>query len=118
MDVTSNTHGGCANGTAVLMFVFWYCHKRGKEVRLAAEAAEAGEDREGFVEEVEVTDEDDADDEGIEAEKEADPENDAEIAKDIDEKEQALSQPNPAEVPLPNPSEHPETTNEEKGNGA
>jgi riboflavin biosynthesis pyrimidine reductase len=24
------------------MFVFWYCHKRGREVRLAREAEEAG----------------------------------------------------------------------------
>lgn len=27
----------------VLLLVFWYCHKRGKEVRLAKERAAAGE---------------------------------------------------------------------------
>ncbi|KAK5741496.1 hypothetical protein LTR17_003934 [Elasticomyces elasticus] len=54
----------------ILMFVFWYCHKRGKEVRMAKEL-EAGKGEKGFVEgedgegemEVEVSDEDDVEDE-------------------------------------------------------
>ena len=40
------------------MFVFWYCHKRGREVRLAREAEEGqgdGEDEDAL--EVEVSDE-------------------------------------------------------------
>lgn len=28
--------------TTVLLFVFWYCHKRGKETRLSREAAMSG----------------------------------------------------------------------------
>jgi hypothetical protein len=59
----------------VLMFVFWYCHKRGKEVRLAAQDQEKGGD--GVVEdgdgelEIEVTDEEevDGDEEGLKEEK-------------------------------------------------
>ncbi|KAH0542673.1 hypothetical protein FGG08_002906 [Glutinoglossum americanum] len=31
-------------GLFVLLFVFWYCHKRGKEVRLEREKSEAGDD--------------------------------------------------------------------------
>jgi hypothetical protein len=52
-----------ANSPTVLMFVFWYCHKRGKEARLAREAgaggdgsAEVAEDEDGELE-VEVSDE-------------------------------------------------------------
>jgi hypothetical protein len=29
----------------VLLFVFWYCHKRGREVRLEKEASSAGQER-------------------------------------------------------------------------
>ncbi|KAK3073243.1 hypothetical protein LTR53_005338 [Teratosphaeriaceae sp. CCFEE 6253] len=54
----------------ILMFVFWYCHKRGKEVRLAQSQDEGK--GEGFVEgadgegelEVEVSDEEGGDEEG------------------------------------------------------
>lgn len=38
-------------GDLVLMFVLWYCHKRGKDVRLEKEKAEAAE-MEGRVEEL------------------------------------------------------------------
>jgi len=40
------------------MFVFWYCHKRGREMRLAKEAAAGGKDGESRVEEVEGDDDD------------------------------------------------------------
>ncbi|KAK5128493.1 hypothetical protein LTR85_003161 [Meristemomyces frigidus] len=59
----------------ILMFVFWYCHKRGKEARLAKEA-EAGKEGETVAEdddgefEAEVTDEEEA--EGEAEEKTAD----------------------------------------------
>ena len=76
------------------MFVFWYCHKRGKEVRLAREAAE-GQEGEEDVLEVEDSDEDDAE----EAEE---PQMDLEkLEKDVDEKADVLNQPDPPEVPLP-----------------
>ena len=75
------------------MFVFWYCHKRGREVRLAKEAEAEGV--EGDVWEVEVTDEED---EGLE-------EDVAELEKEIEEKADALNQPNPAEVSLPEQSQ-------------
>ena len=41
----------------VLLLVFWYCHKRGKEVRLAKERLEAGEvDDSGRFEEIDDSD--------------------------------------------------------------
>lgn len=50
----------------ILMFVFWYCHKRGKEARLARETG-TGKEGEAAAEdgdiEVEVTDEDEAEEE-------------------------------------------------------
>lgn len=99
---------------AVLMFVFWYCHKRGKETRLAKEAA-SGSD--GEIEEIEE-DEDTADEEAGEKAAEADRfENEAagegkfeemqkyrDMERDIDSKAESLSQPTveeASEVPLP-----------------
>ena len=52
------------NISTVLMFVFWYCHKRGKEVRLAREQAE-GASKEGG-EELEVDASDTADESELE----------------------------------------------------
>ncbi|KAK3703795.1 hypothetical protein LTR37_014241 [Vermiconidia calcicola] len=70
----------------ILMFVFWYCHKRGKEVRLAREA-EGKELKEGEEDEVlEVS--------GDEAEGE---DEDPELSKQIDEAADSLSQPTSAE---------------------
>jgi len=59
----------------ILMFVFWYCHKRGKEVRLAKIEANGPEEDEDDLE-VESTDED-------------------------EEWERKMNQPHPSEVPLP-----------------
>ncbi|CAK4034647.1 Hypothetical predicted protein [Lecanosticta acicola] len=84
----------------ILMFVFWYCHKRGKEVRLAkaVEAEKAG-GTDGRVEEVDDDDEDD--DEEIEATDDDDAE-DGEVDEGIAaEIEKNLNQPQPSEVPLP-----------------
>ncbi|KAF7191913.1 hypothetical protein HII31_06723 [Pseudocercospora fuligena] len=66
----------------ILMFVFWYCHKRGKETRLAKEK------------EAEIASMDDDDDENdVSDSDESDPD-----TKKMDE---ILNQPNPSEVPLP-----------------
>ena len=73
------------------MFVFWYCHKRGREVRLAREAGE------GDVLEVEVSDEDGAVEMGEEEL--------AAMEKDVDAKADMLGQPDSAEVPLPEKKE-------------
>ncbi|OTA38510.1 hypothetical protein BTJ68_01699 [Hortaea werneckii EXF-2000] len=72
----------------ILMFVFWYCHKRGREVRLAREA-DAEKEGEGY-------------EEGRSAEV-SDEETDQ---SDFDEKMQSekqdvLNQPEPSQVPLP-----------------
>ncbi|KAK3724077.1 hypothetical protein LTR37_001199 [Vermiconidia calcicola] len=73
----------------ILMFVFWYCHKRGKEVRLAREA-EGKELKEGEEDEVlEVS--------GDEAEVEDD---DPELSKQIEEAAKSLSQPTSTEAPV------------------
>lgn len=84
------------------MFVFWYCHKRGREVRLAREAAEA-EGEEGDVLEVETSDEDDAEKAEVGDEEEAEelPEDVDSLEKEIDEKADVLNRPDPTEVPLP-----------------
>jgi hypothetical protein len=71
------------------MFVFWYCHKRGREVRLAKEAEAEGAEGEDVLE-VEVTDEEDE-----ELEEEV-----AELEKEIEEKADALDQPDPTEAPV------------------
>lgn len=67
------------------MFVFWYCHKRGRETRLARADAE----KDGAADE-----EDDNDDE-IEVENS---DEDDVAAEDL---EKTLQQPDPAQVPLP-----------------
>lgn len=87
------------------MFVFWYCHKRGKETRLAKAAegeAQEGEAKEGDDDvddgddiEAEYTDEEAAGDDAA-AEKIAEG-----VAKDLEE---TLQQPEPAEVSLPDTS--------------
>jgi hypothetical protein len=74
------------------MFVFWYCHKRGREVRLAREAEEGqGDDENEDALDVEVSDEED---ERVAQEVE-------ELEKEIEEKANVLDQPDPTRVPLP-----------------
>lgn len=98
-----------ANDTTVLMFVFWYCHKRGKQVRLDREANEVnekggeqgtGEDFEGS--DFEATDSDDGEVSGAAAQiaeaVKQDRGNDAQGEKSKDD---VLNQPEPAQVPLP-----------------
>lgn len=74
---------------AVLMFVFWYCHKRGREARLAK------------MSESETTDgtADDGEDDDIEVE--------STDEEDVSSKtaEELLNQPDPVSVPLPEPKE-------------
>merc|ERR1712070_309559 len=72
----------------ILMFVFWYCHKRGREVRLAREA-DAEKEGEGYEEgrSAEVSDE------------ETDQSSSDE--KTRSEKDDVLNQSEPSEVPLP-----------------
>ncbi|EMC92892.1 hypothetical protein BAUCODRAFT_37803 [Baudoinia panamericana UAMH 10762] len=53
--LASTTNVVMSLGVFILMFVFWYCHKRGKEARLAKEAAKKDG---GKVEEVEGDDDD------------------------------------------------------------
>jgi len=69
----------------ILMFVFWYCHKRGKEVRLA-KASEEGADV------TELPDDEDEKDEEGEDDDEAENE-------DEDEDEEYLSEPEKEEQP-------------------
>lgn len=98
-----------ANNKSVLMFVFWYCHKRGKQVRLDREANEAnekggeqatGEDFEGS--DFESTDSDEGEVGGAAAQiaeaVKKDRGNDVQGEKS---KEDVLNQPEPAQVPLP-----------------
>ena len=75
------------------MFVFWYCWKRGREVRLAKEAEAGGVEGEEGEDalEVDVTDEED---EVLD-----------ELEKDIEKQGESLSQPTPAEVPVSDPVE-------------
>ena len=79
------------------MFVFWYCHKRGKEVRLAKEAETEGGARIEEEEDDDTVDEDDIDDpDGDEAEAEEkieDTEKYQQMLKDIETQEEALSRP-------------------------
>jgi len=71
----------------VLLFVFWYCHKRGRETRLERERLAAGnEDADS-----------DIDQTSSELDESAILEKDAELQK-------VLNQPAPAAVPLPAPS--------------
>lgn len=73
--------------SVVLMFVFWYCHKRGKEVRLSKES-EAG---------IASMDKDENED-NIEVSSNSDEEDDNNTAAEL---EKTLDQPDPAAVPLP-----------------
>lgn len=76
-----------ANDVPVLLFVFWYCHKRGKETRLEKErlaAENAGDDS-------------DVDQTASELDESVVLEKDAELQK-------ILNQAPPASVPLPAPS--------------
>lgn len=82
------------------MFVFWYCHKRGKQVRLdreteASKAAEAGEQ-----EEFDGSDFDASDSEEGEVD-DAAAKIAAAVKNDSSEKNDILNQPEPAQVPLP-----------------
>ena len=70
------------------MFVFWYCHKRGKETRLEKEAEES--------EKAAREEENDSMDAEASSEEEEDEPND---------KADVLNQPHPAEVPLPEEKE-------------
>lgn len=84
------------------MFVFWYSHKRGKEVRLARESAESQANEADSKEAHDGSDYDatDSDDEGViddAAEKIAE----AVKADSTESKDDVLSQPEPAQVPLP-----------------
>lgn len=86
------------------MFVFWYCHKRGREVRLAREAEEGQEDGEDDdALEVEVSDEED---EKVAQEVE-------ELEKEIEEKANVLDQPDPTQVPLPDQDQGEKITEKE-----
>ena len=94
------------------MFVFWYCHKRGREVRLANEA---GAGKEGETPEeggsVEVSDVDDS--EGEEEENTTETAKSAQAAGEEagKAKHDTLNQPEPSQVPLP------DTRKGEKGAG-
>ena len=67
------------------MFVFYYCHKRGREVRLAREQAEAeGAEEEDDEEDGSSDDEEEDESEALQRQLEA-----------------RLNQPEPAQVPLP-----------------
>jgi len=97
----------------VLMFIFWYCHKRGKEVRLANQAN--GES----IEAVEDSGADDTVDEGdeegdspeymVEAEsgdgKFEDMQKYQEMLKSVEERAETLSKPTATEVPVPDEGE-------------
>jgi hypothetical protein len=102
---------------AVLMFVFWYCHKRGKEVRLAQEAEAAGEGEQAAEDGEEGGEGEDfeasGDEYAEEGEDEEQPDDDS-LLKDVDEKANALSQPDPTEVPVPEEGEKTGTVSEEK----
>ncbi|TKA26172.1 hypothetical protein B0A50_04669 [Salinomyces thailandicus] len=87
----------------ILMFVFWYCHKRGREVRLAKEGEEAGEQVEEASEEGEdVEASDDTEDEKAGQDQEETMDS-AEAAGGQTEKagDDVSKQPQSSEVPLP-----------------
>ncbi|KAF2210616.1 hypothetical protein CERZMDRAFT_106737 [Cercospora zeae-maydis SCOH1-5] len=78
----------------ILMFVFWYCHKRGKEVRLANESASSSQILEDDANtDIEVSESSDGEEERKAA---------AAAEADTHSKiEKTLNQPDPAKVPLP-----------------
>ncbi|KAM3421615.1 hypothetical protein BST61_g2002 [Cercospora zeina] len=78
----------------ILMFVFWYCHKRGKEVRLANESASSSQILEDDANaDIEVSESSDSEEEE-KAAAAAEAATHAQIEKTLD-------QPDPAQVPLP-----------------
>lgn len=86
------------------MFVFWYCHKRGKEVRLAKEAegiAVAEEGESGAEDTVEEGEDDEVDDEKDEIGegKFEEMQNYQAMLKDVEAKANDLSQPTPPALP-------------------
>lgn len=88
------------------MFVFWYSHKRGKEVRLARENADSQAREVDSKEEHDGSDYDatDSDDEGgIDDAAEIIAE--AVKADSTESKDDVLNQPEPAQVPLPDTEE-------------
>lgn len=85
------------------MFVFWYCHKRGKEVRLAREA-EDQQSAEATGDEAELSE--GADDNAVEEmveelEKTDEQQQQQQDGQGMDEKQKVLDQPAPSEVRLP-----------------
>jgi hypothetical protein len=86
------------------MFVFWYCHKRGKQVRLdreleAGEASKADEAEGGSDFDATDSEDGDADDADDAAEKIAEAvKNDS--TESSGAKDDVLNQPEPAQVPL------------------
>lgn len=82
------------------MFVFWYCHKRGKQVRLdreteASKAAEAGEKEESGGSDFDASDSEEGEVDDAAAKIAA------AVKNDRSEKSDILNQPEPAQVPLP-----------------
>jgi hypothetical protein len=84
------------------MFVFWYSHKRGKEVRLARESAESqAHDAESKEEAHDGSDYDATDSDEGEIDDAAEKIAEAVKADSTESKEDVLNQPEPAQVPLP-----------------
>lgn len=83
------------------MFVFWYSHKRGREVRLARESAESQANEAGGKEEHDGSDYDATDSDEGETDDLA--EKIAEVIKadSTESKEDVLNQPEPPQVLLP-----------------
>jgi hypothetical protein len=84
------------------MFVFWYSHKRGKEVRLARESAESQANSADSKEEAhDGSDYDATDSDEGEIDDAAEKIAEAVKADSTESKEDILNQPEPAQVPLP-----------------
>lgn len=93
------------------MFVFWYCHKRGKQVRLDREKATEAELKEGAENDeeeeeqyagsdFEATDSDEGDSNDL-AEKIATAVKNDQAESSAQSKNDILNQPEPSQVPLP-----------------
>ena len=85
----------------VLMFVFWYSHKRGKEVRLKRESAASKANEGESKEEYDGSDYDATDSDEGETDDAAEKIAEAVKADSTESKEDVLNQPEPAQVPLP-----------------
>ena len=83
------------------MFVFWYSHKRGKEVRLARESAESQANEAESKEEHDGSDYDATDSDEGEADDFAEKIAEAVKADSTESKDDVLNQPEPAQIPLP-----------------